>query len=219
MKNKYLALIAFIFISFNTSPLLAIDKNENQNRRQEVKSQVQENRQEIKQKIENNKQERQEIKQEIKENRATISSQRQEKKDLLKSKSCQARFTNIKNRSDNLSDFVNRVINTFDKISLKVQEYYTTKISPTAKIVNYNELISDIAAQKLISQTVLQKSQSIITDFDCQTDDPKILIRDFNEQMKLVKNSLSSYRNSVKNLIKAVHPELKDVTPTPEIKN
>lgn len=224
MKNIYLVFIAFIFVSLNPNPIIAADSKENLNqvRRLEVKTQIEENkqnRQEIKTKIETNKQERQEIKQEVKENRATISSQRQEKKEIIKSTSCQARLNNIKTRSENLTSFTNRVIETFDKISLRVQEYYTTKIAPTNKIANYATLVSDIAAQKLISQTVLVKAQTLTTDFDCQNDDPKVLVRDFNEQMKLVKNSLASYRSSIKNLIKAVHPNLKEISPTPLAKN
>lgn len=118
-----------------------------------------------------------------------------------KLQSCQARLLTIKTRSQNLTDFSNRLIATFDKIATRVQEFYTTK---DLSVTNYSTLVADVATKKLAAQTALTKAQAIMAEFNCTSGDPKANLLTFNQEMRLVHTALNSYKTSVRNLIVGV---------------
>jgi len=210
MKHKAIIIFTLFLLSSPSFALAAPSV-----RSQEVKTKVQEAIQESQENRQEIKTQAQEKVQEKVENRASNSAQRQENRQDIKTQSCEARINSIKTRSNSLTDFTNKVIDVFEKISLRVQEYYSQKVSPVAQVTDYSTLVSNVTTKKLAAQAALTKAQAIGLDFNCTSDDPKSLVSDFNEQMKLVKSSLSEYRSSIKNLISAIHPELKDVSPTP----
>ena len=126
-------------------------------------------------------------------------------------KSCQARESLIKNRSNSLARLVEGMINHFDKIALRVENYYTEKVVPSGKTVaNYAELMADIDAKKALVETALQKSKDDFKTFSCTTDDPKGQLALFREDMQAVKKALKDYRASIKNLIVAINSVMGD---------
>ncbi|MCL4384227.1 hypothetical protein M1116_02145 [Patescibacteria group bacterium] len=120
-------------------------------------------------------------------------------------RSCEARLDAVKTRSENLTNFTDRVIKTFDAITTRVEGYYTQKVVPSGTpVANYSQLVNDITVKKAAAQAALTKAQATTLDFDCNTGAIKTALQNFNQQMKAVKLALSDYRTSVKNLIVAI---------------
>lgn len=125
--------------------------------------------------------------------------------------SCQAREAAITTRSENLTAFSTRLINTFDKIATRVKNFYTTK---GLSVSNYSVLIADIETKKTAAQSALTKAQAVITGFSCDTGNPKNTIKTFNEDMRLVHAALKDYKTSVRNLIVGIHSQAPSSRPT-----
>lgn len=142
----------------------------------------------------------------------SLSDQIQNKKDLIQeglSKNnliiCERLEAGINSRSGNLVNKVNKHTARFDRISNKVQDFYTEKMVPKGITVeNYDALVGDISTKKAVVDEAVAKASSTISDFDCSSDHPKQLLSDFKDQMQSVIKSLKDYRKSVVNLIIAV---------------
>lgn len=120
-------------------------------------------------------------------------------------RSCQAREDAIKKRMSRLLDLVTNMESKFDKHAQRVEDFYTSKIVPSGRIVaNYNDLVSDIQIKKTAVQTVLNKAQNDVNSFNCNSGNPKEQMKTFREDMRKVKRALKDYRTSIKNLIVAV---------------
>ncbi len=135
----------------------------------------------------------------------------------LKLKACEAREENIKKKTSSLMNLVSGMVGKFDAIAKRVEEFYTTKVLPTGKVVtNYDALVADINTKKTAVDEAL-KNVPDTEDFDCSSDDPKGLLTEFRTDMQAVKTALHEYRTSIKNLIKAVHEVAgdKDRSPKP----
>jgi peptidoglycan hydrolase CwlO-like protein len=134
-------------------------------------------------------------------------------------KFCEKHHDEITNRSESLSKLVTNMLTKFDLIAGRVEEYYTTKVVPTGKVVtNYDALVADIAAKKTQVQTDLAAAQSDVSGFSCTGDNPKGQITQYRTDMQLVKKDLQAYRTSIKNLIvavKSVTGEKESPKPTP----
>ena len=123
----------------------------------------------------------------------------------VKLKSCQARENSIKTRSTNLGRLADGMINHFDQIATRVENYYTNTVVPSGKTVsNYDALVADIQTNKSAVQNALQKASDDVTNFLCTGDDPKGAMIQFKEDMQSVKQALKDYRTSIKNLIVAI---------------
>lgn len=132
-------------------------------------------------------------------------------------KSCQARESVIKTRMDNLTRLTLNIEDVFNKIAMRVEDFYTNKILPSGKSVpNYDALVSDIAAKKGIADADLAAAQTLESSFSCTTDDPRSLLTQFRLDMQKVKTDLKNYRTSIKNLIVAVRPLAPEGTEEPE---
>ncbi len=123
-----------------------------------------------------------------------------------KLKSCQAREDSIKKRSDQLSKTAGNMLEKFDVIEKRVQDYYTSKVVPSGKTVaNYDNLVTDVQTKKAAAQTALTTAQTNVSGFTCTGDDPKGQLTQLRTDMQSVKTALKGYRTSIKNLIVAVH--------------
>ena len=122
-----------------------------------------------------------------------------------KLKACQARENAITKRMTRLTELVMTIEGQFDAITQRTEEYYTSKVVPSGKIVaNYDTLVADIQTKKTTVQTALTATQTNSTGFSCDGNDPKGLLTQFRTDMQTVRKALQDYRTSIKNLIVAV---------------
>ena len=123
-------------------------------------------------------------------------------------RSCQVKEKSIKNRADGLARMANTMLEKFDSIINRVKEFYTNKVLPRGgSVANYNALLADIEAKKVLVQDALNKAQADADSFTCNGDDPKGTLSQYRVNMQAVKTALKNYRTSIKNLIVAIHSQ------------
>ena len=99
----------------------------------------------------------------------------------------------------------NRMVEVFDSIATRIQNYYLTRLVPQGKTLsNYNALVLDIQTNKNAIAPLLQAIQTDIANFKCDGNDPKGQLDQFKEDMHAVIAGLKAYKKSVRNLIVAV---------------
>jgi len=129
----------------------------------------------------------------------------QERLDQTKLRICEKLEETINNRSNHLVERVNKHIARFDRISNKVQTFYTEKMVPKGiNVENYETLVGNIATKKAAVAEAAANAAATIDDFDCSGDSPKQALADFHDQMHLVIKALKEYKKSVVDLIVAV---------------
>ena len=118
---------------------------------------------------------------------------------------CRLREKNIVNRSNQMIRHANRMVEVFDSIATRIQNYYLTRLVPQGKTLsNYNALVLDIQTNKNAIAPLLQAIQTDIANFKCDGNDPKGQLDQFKEDMHAVIAGLKAYKKSVRNLIVAV---------------
>ncbi|NCP47073.1 hypothetical protein AUJ42_02180 [Candidatus Collierbacteria bacterium CG1_02_44_10] len=133
----------------------------------------------------------------------------------VRAKACQARVSAIKTRMTQLTKLVTTMETTLDKITERVQGYYTNKVLPSGRsLTNYNSLTSNITSNKALVQTALDKAQADILAFSCTSANPRTQVYQFNTNMRLVKNALKAYRTSINKLIVTIRT-IPSAIPTP----
>ena len=134
-----------------------------------------------------------------------------------KLRACQSKENSVQKRLGQLMRLSVKMLGKFDAITLRIENFYTTKVVPSGKTLpNYDALVADIAAKKTLVQTALTKAQTDSTNFSCTIDDPKGHLNRFRLEMQAVKKALHNYRTSIKNLIVAVHTLVGDTEESPE---
>lgn len=130
---------------------------------------------------------------------------------------CEVHERVIQTRADNLQRYASNMLDTFNKIATRVEEYYTTSLVPLGKtIANYDDLVSDIQKKRVVVENDLATAKSDADGFSCTGIDPKAHLTQFRVDMQEVKKALKEYRTSIKNLIVAVHNQAKPSgTPKP----
>lgn len=119
-------------------------------------------------------------------------------------RTCEAKQESITKRLGSLTNLAVMMEGKFDAIAKRVQDYYTTKVVPSGKnLPNYQALVDDIAAKKVLVDEALAKATTDSTGFDCASD-PKGLLNQYRLNMQEAKKALQNYRTSIKNLIVAV---------------
>ena len=118
---------------------------------------------------------------------------------------CQVKEKVITNRSNNMVRHANRMLEGFDSIAARIQNYYLTRLVPQEKILpNYDALVLDIQTKKTAVTPLLEAVTADVTNFKCDGDDPKGQLDQFKEDMHAVIAGLKAYKRSVRNLIVAV---------------
>lgn len=121
----------------------------------------------------------------------------------LKEKACEARQAAALKRGGQFEKLVIKMIENFDSIAKRVEDYYLTKLVPSGKTVsNYDVLVANIATAKQAVLDSLDTAQSTSLNVNCATvkDDLTILRTDSQK----LKTALHQYRTAIKNLIVAV---------------
>lgn len=118
---------------------------------------------------------------------------------------CQMHSRNITTRSNHMVDLANRMMQVFDSIAARVENYYLAKLVPQGKTLpNYNALAADIQTNKNTITPLLQALQTDIANFKCDGTNPGGQLTQFRTDMQAVIRGLKTYRTSIKNLIVAV---------------
>ncbi len=134
------------------------------------------------------------------------SATAQERIDNAKERVCQTRQAAIENRMTALIRLSSNMMEKFDSISTRVQNFYTNKVLPKGNSApNYDTAVADVEAKKALVTDALTKAQESATAFTCDTDTPRTLYTQFRTDMLAVKKALQNYRTSIKNLILVVH--------------
>lgn len=128
---------------------------------------------------------------------------------------CQDHEEEFRKRNENLEKLTLKMINVFDEIAKRVEDYYNQKLVPNGKTLsNYDALANDIEEKKNAAQSALDKAKADASGFSCNLANPKENLNQFRLDMQAVKKALHEYRTSIKNLIVAIRT-LVGKTPEP----
>lgn len=120
-------------------------------------------------------------------------------------RSCEARFTNVQTRSQNMVRHANTLMNRIGAIETKVEDFYQDRVVASGQEVeNYNDLQAQIQAKQRVVEMKLEEAQKTASDFSCDND-PKGQVRNFGNDIKEVTTALNEYKKSVRDLLVAVH--------------
>ncbi len=132
---------------------------------------------------------------------AEHKEQLKERLDDAHRKLCEAREKNIQNTMSRLSNRGQKQIDLYSGIATRVENFYTAK---KLSISNYDALVADVNAKKAAAQSAVEAVKSATPNFHCDKDDPKGVAGDFKAKVNARNAALKAYRESVRNLIKAV---------------
>jgi predicted nucleic acid-binding Zn-ribbon protein len=133
---------------------------------------------------------------------------------------CQNKQNAIQQRSNQLVEMARNMLNKFDRIASRVEQYYTNKVASSGKTVsNYDTLVAEISAKKSAVQTDLDKATSSAKAFNCASDNPKGQLNQFRTDMRAVKSDLREYRIAIKNLIVAIRSVVGATESSPSVQN
>ena len=120
-------------------------------------------------------------------------------------RACEVVEESLETRSAKIVMLAERILERFDNISQRVQEYYMTKLVPEGYTVeNYDELLEEIESRKDDAESALDAAKAVADEFDCDLDDPKGTLMQFKEEMLAVIAALHEYRLAIKDLMVAV---------------
>ncbi|HJY98482.1 MAG TPA: hypothetical protein VJ227_02085 [Patescibacteria group bacterium] len=120
-------------------------------------------------------------------------------------RACEARESAIQNRMGSLTSLADNILDVFDSISGRVQDFYEDKVLTSGEsLSNYDELLAEINEKKADAEGSLDSAEANAEEFDCSADDPKGLLAQFRLNMQQVKTDLAAYRTSIRNLLVAV---------------
>ncbi|MDN5275490.1 MAG: hypothetical protein JWN33_139 [Candidatus Saccharibacteria bacterium] len=124
-----------------------------------------------------------------------------------KLKICQNREQNIQGIITRITDRGTKQLAVFDKISDRVQLFYTTKGNIWS---GYDAQVDKVAAKRAAATAAIDSVKSTSTEFTCDGDNPKGVADSFKQQLRSVKAALKEYKTALKDLIvgvKSVQPD------------
>ena len=135
----------------------------------------------------------------------------------VKTKVCEVKMNVVEKRMENLVRMAENMEEVFDKISMRVQDFYQNKVvTAGGKLNSYESLVQQTTLKKQAVDSSLEKAKADTEKFNCTDGTAKTTLLTFRKDMQAVKSALKDYRTSVKNLIVAVHGVTKTVSVTPE---
>lgn len=150
-------------------------------------------------------QEAQEQAQEQRETAQTTSQERREqgqaRLEAAKLKACEKREKAIQNIMARMSDRGTKQLDVFNKISDRVQAFYTEK---GKTLSNYDALVADVSAKQEAAQTAVGNLNGGSGEFECDGDNPKAVVESLKEDLHTMNEALKEYRTAIKNLIVGV---------------
>lgn len=122
-----------------------------------------------------------------------------------KLRACQAHSKSITTRSTHINELVLRMEKTFDSIAQGIENHYLTKLVPEGKTLsNYDALVAAIQTQKNALIPLLLATQTDVTSFSCDGNNPSAQLTQYRTNMQAVIQGLQAYKKAVRNLIVGV---------------
>lgn len=120
-------------------------------------------------------------------------------------KGCQNREQSIQKRSNQLVRMATNMLEIFERIAQRVRTYYLTVVVPSGQSLDeYSELLANIDLAKAAVENSLEEAATTASTFDCGSNDPKLQLQNFRQDMRGVKEALKIYRTAIKDLIVGV---------------
>lgn len=137
-------------------------------------------------------------------------------------KGCQKREQSIQKRSSQLVRMATNMLEVFERIAQRVRTYYLTVVIPGGQSLDqYSELLANIDPAKAAVESALEEAANTASTFDCESSDPKQQLQKFRQDMRSVKEALTTYRTSIKDLIVGVrsitNKNKPEASPTPSV--
>lgn len=150
---------------------------------------------------------------------ASPAGQRPVIKTLLeggKLQACRARYTMVLNRSKTLAKRGLTILEKFDSINSRIQQYYLYKLVPQGVTIrNYDALVADINTKRAGIRQLVDKAASDASAFSCDSTDPAGQLSVYREDMQGVIKALQEYKKSVRALLAAVIAARATISATP----
>lgn len=132
-----------------------------------------------------------------------------------KLKLCERREKVIATSMARLSDRSQKQFELFTTIATRTEDFYARKGKVLA---NYDALVAEVNAKKAAVQTIIDNEASNNATFSCSGDNPREIIRAFNDQLRAKIQALKEYKVAIKNLIVGVK-SVQGITSSTENKN
>ena len=130
------------------------------------------------------------------EAQAKVKASAEERKVQL----CEAKQTRIKTQLSRLGTKGESQLAVFDKISTKVQEFYTAK---GYTVANYDTLVSAVTEARTVASKKVTEA-AVPPEFDCTKSDPKAGVNAYKTAVKARSAALKEYKEAVHDLLLAV---------------
>lgn len=146
----------------------------------------------------------QEKKARLEQRQTKVTERKQEVKAKLEDKrleACTKRETSINRHMQRIADRAAKQLEAFNKISERVQGFYTEK---SLTLSNYALLVEDSSAKKAAAEAAIADLKNSSVDFKCDSEDPVGTAEAFKGARQEVVVAMKEYKTSVKNLIVAV---------------
>lgn len=120
-------------------------------------------------------------------------------------KACQDREAGIKTRSQNMTQFSFKLMETLGTMANRVEDYYQKQLmSQGIKVSNYQKLSAEVKTKKASALAISTQAQNSLLGFNCNSENPSQALNAFNGDMTKLKTALKEYKGAVKNLGEAV---------------
>lgn len=124
-----------------------------------------------------------------------------QKLDAAKQRICEKRQTIITNVMTRMNNRGQKHLDLITAVSTKVQAFKNNK---NLTVENYDTLLAAVESSKSAAQAAVDAVKNTQVEFKCDGTDPKGVASNFKEAVTAQNEALKAYRDSVKDLIKAV---------------
>jgi len=131
-----------------------------------------------------------------------------EQKRTEKSKEqCEKKSADIVTRMASIAEQGEKQIAVFDKISQKVQEFYSEK---NYTVADYTSLLNAVTVSKAAAEKAIGAVSRESSSFSCDAEDPKLNVEAFKAAVITKNETLKAYKTSIKDLIVAIKSSATD---------
>ncbi len=130
----------------------------------------------------------------------------------VKLKICEKKEATIQRRSTRLVVKVEKILNNFDRIVQKVDDFYVDKVVPKiGEMENYEQLLNKNEAKRQEVYVALGAGTETANNFTCEGVNPKDQIKQFRVEMQSVVQALKEYKHTLIDYLVAVKTKAKNI--------